>query len=106
MTEDRRLINIENKLDRHGEMLGEINMTLQKIAVQDEQIRNMNERVSELWRQWDEFTSPDGPLSNMQAFQASCPRRQLPGVWWAVGIVVTVDLALIGWLIQLVGKVG
>lgn len=81
--------NIERKLDDHGRKLDAINKTLERIAVQDEQIRKHEQEIQAMWRKYDDHLQPC--LSQIKTFQASCPRddinRRFSNIWWVLGTV-------------------
>ena len=69
MTEDKRLENIEKKLGRQDEKLNEIAKAINAIAVQSEQIRNIEKDINEIFPR----------LRIAENFQASCPRDHYKG---------------------------
>lgn len=94
MGEDDRLRAIEKKLDEHGEILNGIRETLETVAVQHEQIRQIDGQVKELWLKYDTLVrQPDGVIPVMASYQASCPRSQIKWLWC---VVVPQGLTLLG----------
>jgi len=89
---NKRLCSIEKKLDKHGEALQEIRDSLSAIAVQQEQITQLNSQINGLWTKWDAFTGPDGTLNDITTFQASCPRKTVRWLWL---VVVPMGVALL-----------
>ena len=69
MTDDKRLENIEKTLGRQDEKLNEIAKAINAIAVQSEQIRNIEKDVNEILPR----------LRVAENFQASCPRDRYKG---------------------------
>ena len=77
MTDDQtqaRLDNIERKLD-------DISETLSQIAVQRDRLERLDEQMRSLWKRYDALVEPEGVLSRLGTFQASCPRNQIRWVW-------------------------
>lgn len=95
MTTEQDARNIYKILDKHGTQLSEIQGTLQKIAVQDEQIRAIRQDMKEYERKLEEVQGPNGCLSQITKFQASCPRSQVKWLWWVV-IPISLTQAAIG----------
>lgn len=71
---EQRLSSIEIKLDR-------ITETIQSIAVQQEKINRLEERMHGIWTRYDDLVGPNGVISTIRTHQASCPRTQLRWVW-------------------------
>ena len=84
MSDDDRLRGIERKLDEHGETLKGIQMALEKVAVQHEQITQLQKETTLLWSRIDEVCGPNGALTRATHFQASCPRAQIRWLWCIV----------------------
>lgn len=84
MTEDQAMRSIHRILDEHGQKLTSIQGTLQKIAVQDEQIRALQEDIRVQEHKISELNGPKGCLSEIVKFQASCPRQQIKFLWLTV----------------------
>ncbi len=81
MEGDKRLSNIEMKIDRQSEELADIKQTLATIAVQDQRLHTLEQSTHTLWKKYDELASPEGIVQNLKNFQASCPRFILKWVW-------------------------
>jgi len=64
--------------------LDDIQKTLQKLAVQDEQIQQLQRDQGVLWSKVNELISPKGVLASVQNHQAGCPRHQLKYLWMVV----------------------
>lgn len=90
---DQRLTAIERKLDEHGRALYGIQDTLNRVAVQNEQIAQLQKDVSSLWQKWDALAGPEGTIAQIVRYQASCPRGQMRFLWW---VIVTILIALVG----------
>lgn len=77
-----RLQAIEGKLDEHSKALQGIQNTLNKVAVQHEQISRLQVDVQTLQTNWNRLIEPrNGVISRMSDFQASCPRRHVRWLW-------------------------
>ena len=68
---------IIEKLDDQAERLKKIEQAISIIAVQDQKILNIQAQISSLWKKHDAAFSPDGVVSEIKNFQASCPREQI-----------------------------
>jgi butyrate kinase len=90
-------------LDRQAEKLDSIQSTLQKIAVQDEQIREIQAQQQALWRKLDALAGSDGVIPRIQQYQASCPRKQIQVLWYVVIPLGLSQLALAAKLIEIMG---
>lgn len=93
MTDDHAVNRIHRILDEHGQKLSDIQRTLQQIAVQDEQIRTLQEDIREQKQQIDTIQGPTGCIAEIRNFQASCPRQQIKYLWW---VVVPMSLTQVG----------
>ena len=96
---DQRLLRIEEKLDNHGDTLGEIQKTLNLLAVQNERITTVQKQVADLWKKYDELAHPNtGMLSVIKNFQASCPREsikiQLKWLWCTLVPLMITQIAV------------
>lgn len=65
-----KLEKMEKKVDRIEDAVG-------LIAVQTERINNISTQVNALWRKYDDAFAPDGVVTKVKNFQASCPRDQV-----------------------------
>ena len=92
---DARLSKIESKLDK-------IDVTLTKIAVQDERLRHVETAVAALGRKYDIFCGLGGALDGIKSYQSSCPRNQIKFLWMAMIPLCLTLLASAYALIQLV----
>lgn len=81
-----RLDKIETKMD-------EIAKTISTIAVQQAKIDRIEARVRDVEVRHEHLVSPEGVLSEMRSFQASCPRRQVAWVWI---VLIPMGLTLLG----------
>ena len=95
-------IEFQSKLiSDQGDRLKNIERLLSNIAVQEERIMSLKSRVDALWRKNDEFFSPDGTLSKIQATLSACPkndlRNQIKLQWTAIGLIVVLIGAIKLW---------
>ena len=110
MTEDLQAIRAH--LREQGARLESIETAIRQIAVQNNQIENLQSQTTEVWRkhdtlrdQYSYLTGPDGAISRLSAFQASCPRKQLGRIWWAIGLCATLSLTSTGLAITIAAQV-
>jgi len=103
MTDDQAMNQIHRTLDEHGQKLSDIQSTLQKIAVQDEQIRQIQSEQQALWRKFDSIAGANGVVSQIQQHQASCPRRQIQVMWYVVIPMGLTQLAMAAKLLTIIG---
>jgi len=87
------MTDVETRLDKIESKLDSIAETLKVVAVQHEQIANLQGQVSALWTKYDSICGPEGTISVVRNHQASCPRAQMKYLW---AIVVPMALALLG----------
>jgi len=106
MTEDDAIRNINRQLqeqgrhlERQGEKLDSIQSTLQQIAVQDEQIRQLQDQQSAMWGKIDSLCASDGPLAQVRQWQAGCPRNQIKYLWV---VVIPMGLTMLGTALALI----
>jgi len=83
---EKRLENIERKLDAIGE-------TLSQIAIQRDRIERLEERMHGIWQRYDSLVAPDGVLYQIRSFQSSCPRATVKWVWV---VLVPMGLTVLG----------
>lgn len=110
MTEDMQAIRAH--LREQGKRLESIETAIRQIAVQNNQIEHLQSQTTEVWRKHDALcekynylTGPGGAISQLTAFQASCPRKQLGRLWWAVGLSATLSLTSTGLAITIAAQV-
>ena len=97
---------ILREIEKQGKRLANIETTIQSIAVQDNKIVTLQEQVHDLYSKYNDTFGPDGVISNISKFQASCPRKQTGRMWWAIGIIATGELGLLGGLFAMISKMG
>ena len=82
MTDDTRLQNMEQELQRHGSKLDDIAKTLERIAVQDERLRQVETRADKLEIGLAALCDSNiGILPKIRDHQSSCPREQVRWLW-------------------------
>jgi len=99
----KQLEHQKKSLDRQAEKLDSIQQTLQKIAVQDEQIRQIQAEQQALWKKFDAISGANGVVSQIQQHQASCPRKQIQVMWYVVIPMGLTQLAMAAKLLEIVG---
>jgi len=97
---------ILNELKSQSGRLTEIERAIQSMAVQDNKILTLQEQVHDLYSKHNETFGPEGVVSKMVKFQASCPRSQMSRLWWAIGIVVTGGISMFGVVFMIISKMG
>lgn len=101
----RHQLEKHNKtLERQSEKLETIQQTLQRLAVQDEQIRQMQAEQQALWKKFDVIVGSDGVLPRIEKHQASCPRKQIQVLWYVVIPLGVSHLALAAKLVEMMGS--
>ena len=103
MMTEQAIDNIRQQLDSQGKKLDEIRTTLQHMAVQDEQIREIQAQQQALWRKYETLAGSDGVISEIQKYQASCPRKQIQVLWYVVIPLGLSQLALAAKIITTMG---
>lgn len=94
-----KLDSLHRQQQEQGKKLDTIQTTLQQIAVQDEQIRNIQAEQRTMWAKMDSLFDPNtGALTKVQSHQASCPREQVKFLWI---VTIPMGLTLIGLGIKL-----
>ena len=99
----KQLEHQKKSLDLQAEKLDSIQNTLQKIAVQDEQIRQIQSEQQALWKKFDAIAGTNGVVSHIQQHQASCPRKQIQVMWYVVIPMGLTQLAMAAKLLEIVG---
>ena len=89
MTEQTMQVII-TKLDMLTDQMADIKIKVDRIAIQDNEISNMQKDISALWRNVDDLQKPGGTIYDIQKHQAGCPKAQIKMIWWAIGILATV----------------
>ena len=83
---DKRLENIETKIDRLAE-------AIEAIAVQKEKIECLETRMNAIWERYDGIAGVNGVISEIRNHQASCPRAQMRWMW---AILTPMGVSLLG----------
>jgi hypothetical protein len=101
--DDNRLKSIERELQDHGSKLGKIAETLEKIAVQDERLKNLNARTENLEHDYKALCDNNtGVIPKITNHQASCPREQIKWMWT---VIIGLSTLMLGIGVTLIGKV-
>ena len=103
MTDEQTAERIHAVLNDHGKKLSDIQKTLERIAVQDEQIRSMQEDIRSLWSKYDLLQGPDGTMARVTNWQASCPRAQIKFLWM---VVIPMGLTNLGLALKIFSSFG
>lgn len=83
---DKRLENIETKIDRLAD-------AIEAIAVQKEKIECLEIRMNGIWERYDGIAGVNGIIAEIRNHQASCPRSQVRWMW---AILIPMGLTLLG----------
>jgi hypothetical protein len=70
------LENIIKKLDEQARKLDKIETAIVQMAVQDNEIKNMQIQITALWKKSDEIYKTDGPLNTLLITQGQILERQ------------------------------
>lgn len=97
---------ILKELEKQGKRLSSIESTIQSIAVQDNKIITLQEQVHDLYSKYNDTFGPEGVISNITKFQASCPRQQMKWTWRAIALIATAELGFFGVLFAMIAKMG
>lgn len=73
----QKLDGMDGTLKEHGETLRELSKILTSVAVQDQQLKTIEDKVDALW----------GKMDIVREHQAHCPKEQISRLWWALGIL-------------------
>ena len=84
---------ILEKLEKMEKKVDKIETAVGLIAVQTERINNISGQVNSLWAKYDDAFGPDGVITQVKNFQASCPRDNMKDVinrqWKVIGLSAT-----------------
>jgi uncharacterized coiled-coil protein SlyX len=101
----QKLENIELTQAAQGQDIKELSKGFTVLAVQSEQLTNLNTQTTALWRKYDSLTGPDSIQEKIREHQKGCPRdemhRTFGWVWKVIGFHSVLILALIGWVISI-----
>ena len=103
MMTDQAIDNIRQQLDSQGKKLDEIKTTLQHMAVQDEQIKQIQKEQHKMWKRLDAVCGQDGTISRIERHQASCPRKQIQTLWYVVIPMGVSQLVLAAKIVEMMG---
>ena len=86
---ENRLMKIEAKQENVASQLERLADAVNNIAVQNERIDNVEEKINVLLSKWDKLADPEhGILMELKTFKAQCPKETLESkikwVWMAV----------------------
>lgn len=77
-----------------------IEITLSKMAVQDEKISSLKIRVDVMSHKYDEVFGTEGTISKIKAHQAACPadmlKKSIAQIWKVMGVAVGLIVSIIG----------
>jgi hypothetical protein len=94
---------VQKQLNHHGKKLDEIRDTLQHMAVQDEQIKQIQREQVKMWEKIDDLCGQGGTISRIERHQASCPRKQIQIMWYVVIPMGLTQLAMAAKLLSIAG---
>ena len=96
--------SIRKTLDSHGNKLETMADAFSKMAVQNEQIVNLQSQTSALWKKMDGMTGNNGSITQIRDHQAKCPKaemhRTFRWMWGAIGTHTVIFTLIIGALIK------
>jgi hypothetical protein len=102
LTEIKR---IRETLGHHGDKLETLTEAFSKMAVQNEQIVNLQVQTNALWKKLDEMTGTNGVISKIRNHQAGCPKEEMhrtfKWMWAALGVHSVILVFIIGVLLKL-----
>jgi len=73
----KKLENLEIRQDGFDGKLDAIGKALSDIAVQQNEIGHLQNQTRELWEKYNETHGPNGIISEIRTFQATCPREAI-----------------------------
>jgi uncharacterized membrane protein len=110
-----KLEKMEKKVE---ERMDRIEAAIGLIAVQEERITNITTQVNTLWSKYDSAFGPEGVISEVKHWQASCPRDNIKDAinvqwtvmrnavhqqWVVLGLMSTVMIGIILTMIKVTG---
>lgn len=75
----QKLDRMDDTLKEHGETLKQLSKVMTSVALQDQQIKTLQNRVDAMWNKVD----------IVRDHQQHCPRAQVSRLWWALGVLAT-----------------
>jgi hypothetical protein len=79
--------------------------TMTVVAVQSEQLTNINTQITTLWKKYDSISGPESIQEKIREHQKGCPRdemhRTFSWIWKVIGFHSVLILALIGWIVTI-----
>lgn len=99
-----KLKSLEKGQEKQSEELAEIRKALESVAVQKEQIIEIQKGLTQLWGKMNALLNPEGTISKMKEFQNSCPAKsikdELRRQWTVIALLAT---AISGGLLKAFG---
>jgi hypothetical protein len=96
--------HIRDTLNNHGAKLETLAEAFTKMAVQNEQIVNLQVQTNALWKKMDELTGTGGAVTQIRDHQAHCPKEEMhrtfKWMWGAIGTHTIIFILIIGALIK------
>jgi len=91
------------KLEALDKKVDKIENAVSLIAVQNEKITNLSSQVNALWEKYDAVFAPDGIITHLSNFQASCPRETYGKTLDNINAMVKAQWVVIGLLLTVIG---
>ena len=93
----KQLRKLEVKVDK-------IETTMTQISVQTERLNNLSAQIDALWKKYDTAFTPDGVVTEIKNFQASCPRDYIRSTLSRQDMMIKIQWSVIGLLVLLVSS--
>ena len=97
-----KLTTIEETQKTQGGDIKELTRGFSVLATQNEQIMNLQNQVSTLWRKYDSMTGPDSTLERVREHQKGCPKdemhRTFAWLWKVISVHSAILTGLCGWI--------
>jgi hypothetical protein len=93
----KQLRKLEVKVDK-------IETTMAQISVQTERLNNISAQINALWKKYDAAFAPDGVVTEIKNFQASCPRDHIRATLSRQDMMIKIQWSVIGLLVLLVSS--
>ena len=105
----QKLTTIEEIQKTQGGDIRELSKGFNVLAVQSEQITNLQTQTTSLWTKYDNLTGPGSSIEGIREHQKHCPKdemhRTFDWIWKVLGVHSGLIVMLIGWFIYSVTKV-
>ena len=93
------------KLDEQARKLDKIETAIVQMAVQDNEIKNIQGQVAALWKKTEELNKPDGPLNTILVGQSKVLERQKNCKVHGIGTQVKILwVAIVGMALTVIAK--